>query len=360
MSPGGAKTAGPAGQRHSLLLLLALLVCACRPYVAKRLDPLPVTPPGPGHRSLRVRILAALLAAQEAGQTLSGQNIGHGENYDATLMSVGPYTPAILGFGLGYGDYSSTETTRVLDLLEQHFRAGGLVSISLHPANPRTGRDAHDKRFSEYAELLDPDSSVGKNWQTIVHNAANFLQRLKDRGIIVLFRPLHEANGGWFWWGNDFHPPQAEEFKALFRQLHHTLVETRQLDNLLFVYAMAETYEEKQPRADSYFPGQEYVDVLGLDFYDHPARFDDRGDYSALAALARETGKPLCLAELGPSHGASRWQMEPCLELLNRHPVAYFLAWHSWPAHAIALRDAQGGTELLAEPAILNRGSFRY
>jgi len=344
-----------------VLLLLCLVLTACVPYEADRRPALATTPEDPAHAAARADILAALKSLQEAGGTLSGQNVGHADWCDPGLMDIGGTVPALLGVDLGYGDLSDIDHDDEIQLLVDHWGAGGLVTVSFHPANPDTGGDAKDRRFTDYTGLLDPTTRIGGNWEAMLSRVADALQRLKDRHVIVLFRPLHEANGGWFWWGNDRHRPSGDEFVAVWRAVHAYFTVTRRLDNLLWVYSMNVTYQDAQPRADAYYPGDAYVDVLGLDFYDdNVAAFDARGDWTAIAALAASGGKVLALTEIGATQASPRWDATKALEVLVGRPAAYFMAWHSWPDHAYALRDAVQGAEVLAEPKIVNLGGFTY
>ena len=85
-------------------------------------------------------------------------------------------------------------------------------------------------------------------------NLAAYLKLLKDAGIPVLWRPLHEAAGGWFWWGTD-----AEAFKALWKYMFNYL-KAEGFDNLIWVWT-------SQTGDDNWYPGDEYVDIVGRDLY---------------------------------------------------------------------------------------------
>ena len=85
-------------------------------------------------------------------------------------------------------------------------------------------------------------------------NLAAYLKLLKDADIPVLWRPLHEAAGGWFWWGID-----AEAFKALWKYMFNYL-KAEGFDNLIWVWT-------SQTGDDNWYPGDEYVDIVGRDLY---------------------------------------------------------------------------------------------
>lgn len=85
-------------------------------------------------------------------------------------------------------------------------------------------------------------------------NLAAYLKLVQDAGIPVLWRPLHEAAGGWFWWGTD-----AEAFKALWKYMFDYL-KAQGINNLIWVWT-------SQTGDDNWYPGDNYVDIVGRDLY---------------------------------------------------------------------------------------------
>lgn len=77
---------------------------------------------------------------------------------------------------------------------------------------------------------------------------------LKEAKVPVLFRPLHEASGGWFWWGAS----GPEAYKELYRLLYDRLTNEYGLDNLIWVWNGQDA---------EWYPGDEYVDIIGEDIY---------------------------------------------------------------------------------------------
>ncbi|HMJ68706.1 MAG TPA: glycosyl hydrolase [Cyclobacteriaceae bacterium] len=84
------------------------------------------------------------------------------------------------------------------------------------------------------------------------------LKRLKDANVPVLWRPLHEAEGKWFWWG----AKGAEPCKWLWKLLYDRLVNEHQLNNLIWVWTST-----GNPDAAQWYPGDNYVDIVGADIY---------------------------------------------------------------------------------------------
>ena len=110
--------------------------------------------------------------------------------------------PAMIG--LDYADVGKggISTPPVNRLAIDYARQGGLVMISAHlpnPANPRGGglRD-HGVNIKE---LIEPDTATHQRWMQELALLADGLRELRDADVVVLWRPFHEMNGGWFWWG---------------------------------------------------------------------------------------------------------------------------------------------------------------
>ncbi len=87
---------------------------------------------------------------------------------------------------------------------------------------------------------------------------AGELQKLEDADVPILWRPLHEAEGGWFWWGAE----GPEACKKLYRLLYDQLTNVYGLDNLIWQWT-GYTYETS---AD-WYPGDDVVDMVGYDKY---------------------------------------------------------------------------------------------
>jgi mannan endo-1,4-beta-mannosidase len=112
------------------------------------------------------------------------------------------------------------------------------------------------------------------------------LKKLQDARVPVLWRPLHEAEGGWFWWG----AKGPDAYKKLYKLLYDRLVNEHQLNNLLWVW--------NAPKAD-WYPGDEYVDIASCDIYGPGQNYGpNTGAYDNLVSVTK--GKKLiALAENG-------------------------------------------------------------
>lgn len=213
--------------------------------------------------------------------------------------------PALTGM-----DYARWDLTQQANFAEPNgflidqWNAGSLINISWHSPNPWTNgpstdwenrdtEDPYDTR--DVMELVNP-GPVHDRWIVMLDDIANGLQALEDAGVVVIWRPLHEMNGGWAWW----HRQTPEAYVALWRQMFDYFTYEKGLNNLLWAYAPNAVGNEFEPRAMFYYPGDDYVDLVGLDKYmalgEDPLQINNFGEYDELVA----TGKPMNLFEFGP------------------------------------------------------------
>ena len=133
------------------------------------------------------------------------------------------------------------------------------------------------------------------------------LQKFQAAHVPVLWRPLHEAQGGWFWWG----AKGPEPFKKLWRLIHDRLVNVHGLHNLIWVDCSG-----LDPK---WYPGDDVVDVIGIDAYpsDPADPLDNTWD-----TLGTQYGgrKLIALTEFGGV---------PDIAHAQQHGVrwAYFVSW---------------------------------
>lgn len=341
----------------AIFFVLASTAAGHPPATAPSLQPV-------ASQKARVKQTLNLLAAptKTAGH-LSGQNVGHSNleaeaKYQKYVRNFGSridHTPAIVSIDYGWDEIpqSLRSTNR---LLIEHARAGGLVTISMHPPNPWHNSDSHDTKIGAMAELLQPGTPAHRRWRADLDRIARGLAELRDADVVVLWRPLHEMNGGWFWWcpEQDGVWLKPAEYRALWRDMFYYFTREKQLDNLLWVYSAAVQKGDEQKPAIYYYPGDAYVDVVGLSWYLNDIQeIDLHGSYSQLAAL----GKPMGLNECGPSEQQDgSFDCTRLLTAFREHDrLRFFVFWHSWPDAEMAFADIPSATELLAHPRIISR-----
>ncbi|MFA5046272.1 MAG: glycosyl hydrolase [Paludibacter sp.] len=143
---------------------------------------------------------------------------------------------------------------------QEWWNNNGVVGFSWHWRDPLTKSGAFytaDTNF-DVSKISDSNSAEYKAMIVDIDVIAGYLKQFKDAGIPVIWRPLHEAAGGWFWWG----AKGPEPCKALWRLMFDRLVNYHGLNNLIWVWTTDATAD-----AVNWYPGDDYVDVLGMDIY---------------------------------------------------------------------------------------------
>jgi len=291
--------------------------------------------------------------------SISGRaTIGGQHNYLITLSQssdrvydlTGKF-PGIFGQDFGYGDGWNRSSTlgraaMVQEVIRQ-YRAGAVIALMWHEVRPVddepvTFQDSVQGYLTdwEWHQLLTPGTTLNGRWRRQVDRIAGYLKELQDAGVPVLFRPYHEMNGNWFWWGGR---PGPDGSAALYRQLYDRFVHVHHLNNLVWVWNVNSPNGKSAGAIEGYFPGAAYVDVLTMDNY-MPFRPEF---YDSMVALADPLHKPIALAEVG---------MMPSLELLAQQPRwAYFMMW----ARYEEVNGVDRLKEIFNAPNIISRGDAR-
>lgn len=142
-------------------------------------------------------------------------------------------------------------------------------------------------------EISDWDKALTEGtaeYETLIagmDKAAEALKELQEQDIPVLWRPFHEFDGGWFWWGKG----GPENFKKLWIIMYDRYTKYHQLDYLIWVLG----YSGNGKDYDKWYPGDEYVDIIGADSYTDGA---NENLYEALKELEIKK-MPICFHECG-------------------------------------------------------------
>ncbi len=113
------------------------------------------------------------------------------------------------------------------------------------------------------SQVVTPDTPEYRQLLKELAHTADILQKFQDADIPVLWRPLHEIDGGWFWWTDKDHP---ENTARLWQIMFDYFTHTRKLNNLIWVYSAGEGNKSVELRK-RFYPGPNYVDISGLDIY---------------------------------------------------------------------------------------------
>jgi hypothetical protein len=115
----------------------------------------------------------------------------------------------------------------------------------------------------DVGRMVTPGTDEHKQALAEMATAADKLQVFEDADIPVLWRPLHEIDGGWFWWTDKEEP---ENTARLWRMMYDYFTQTRKLDNLIWVYSAGVGNKTAEQRR-RFYPGAAYVDISGIDIY---------------------------------------------------------------------------------------------
>jgi mannan endo-1,4-beta-mannosidase len=229
--------------------------------------------------------------------------------------------PALFGQDFGFDAPGSWDginfRQQIVDEAIRRHREGFIVTLMWHSVRPMeeepvTFVESIQGRLTdaEWQELVTPGTRFNERWKSQVDVIAWHLKQLKYAGVPVLWRPYHEMNGDWFWWGKK---TGDTGYEKLYRMLFDRLVHFHGLNNLIWVFNANELNSNVDPY-DTYFPGHDVVDILATDVY--RGGFAQK-DYDQLLALAGD--KPIALGEVG---GA------PSPEILMSQPRwTWFMVW---------------------------------
>ena len=332
------------------------------------------------------------LLEQSGKKTLSGVQSSHSHKndfIDAVYKHTGKH-PALAGYDFLFLQFSPTpdnwswvQNYNDISAPKEQWAANGLVNYMWHWNVPNSKADwdngVNNYNFDGYAFYCDKTSFDIREalkegtWQhdfimKDIEEVAGYLQLLENENIPVIWRPLHEAagnyglyegggSGAWFWWGRY----GAEPCKQLWRLLYDQLVNVHGLDNLIWVWTVdvVPTIPYAQERNLDWYPGDEYVDILGVDIYETNTDAKTR-QYQALVDLTK--GKKLVtVSECGNIPDPAK-----CMDAGNKW--SWFMVWCNSDSNGnIVLTPSDGNFNLntgeywkqvMSSPYVMTRESM--
>lgn len=226
--------------------------------------------------------------------------------------------PAVYGWDIGWLEKGSPENLDgvsfewMRESIKRSFQRGGVTTISWHMINPVNG-GSHSDSSEKAVEHIIPGGAKHALLKSYLDKFVEFNESLVVDGVQVpvIFRPWHEHNGEWFWWGNG--PASEKDYIKLWRFTVEYLRDEKQQHNLIFAFSPDRSRMNIDTIEQDYFyayPGDDYVDVIGFDNYwdlghsanDTPADEQLRHFGVSLAAIgkiAHAKGKVGALTEGG-------------------------------------------------------------
>lgn len=268
---------------------------------------------------------------------------GSASNSDTKYL-VGSH-PAVCGWDISYLELDATENIdgENFDTIRQHivaaYNRGAVNTMCWHCTNPVSMGNAWDGTRAVYSIIPGGEKhAMFKGW---LDKVAAFLSTLKtpDGDLIpIIFRPWHEHTGSGFWWGKG--NASQSEFVALWRFTVDYLRKEKGLHNLLIAYSPDMSHISSRDAYMEYWPGDEYVDILGLDAYDR-----DGADYGhkclqlcRLAnVIAGERAKLFALTETGLENNNpeeskyynKKWWTRMLYKIVSGERISFALVWRN-------------------------------
>jgi mannan endo-1,4-beta-mannosidase len=309
------------------------VACAASALFAADGSIAPVTP----NPSPEAVALLEYISSVSGKHTLAGQHCAPlvGPTRLVVAQRQTKHYPAVYSQDFGFDSPGTWDginfRQQLVDEAIRRHNEGFIINLMWHAVRPTEDEPVTFKESiqgkltdKEWQALVTPGTELNERWKSQVDVVAWYLKQLQHAGVPVLWRPYHEMNGGWFWWGKK---PGDDGFKKLYRMMFDRFVNFHHLNNLIWVYGANEVGGSVEPY-EKYYPGGDVVDILATDVY-HGA-FAQK-DYEQLCALAGD--KPIALGEVGT---------EPSIDILRKQPRwAWFVVWDLPSGKAQSTYDSQ-------------------
>lgn len=216
--------------------------------------------------------------------------------------------PAMRGLDFMNDDFDGV-CERALDW----WNKGGLVTICWHCGSDFTGEynDCKNDEITDWDAVLTDGTPENEAFVKNMDNAGRALQKLQENGVTVLWRPFHEFDGQWFWWGKG----GADNFKRLWIMMYNHFTYDLELNNLIWVLG----YSHNGKAVAKWYPGDEYCDIVGADSYEVSENGAEKRLYKIVKKITKDS-KPLIFHECG---------LIPAVDDLKTVPWCSFMTWHT-------------------------------
>lgn len=236
-----------------------------------------------------------------------------------SIVAITGKMPAIWGT-----DISSLDQSLVDEAIRQ-YKKGCIITLMYHQVKPfdpdSYGFERSVKKMvtdEQWKQIVTPGTEYHKMWLEKIDARAELLKKLQEAHIPVLWRPYHEMNGMWFWYGNR---PGKEGIQKLWKIMYDRYTNYHKLNNLIWVWNTNAPRDWKDDEAYAYelfYPGDKYVDILAADIYKNDFK---QSHHDQLVKLGK--GKLIALGEVGNL---------PTPEILEQQPQwVWFMCWAHFP-----------------------------
>ena len=285
------------------------------------------------------------------GHTLFGHQhateYGHGwqgENNRSDVKSVTGSHPAVIGVDLSrFTGVSSEEAQQVKDDLRKNvadtYNRGGVTTVAWHFSNPVSGGGFYwkDSVSLPAVRYIIPGGDAHGKYKEILKGIAEWANSIKGfdgKTVPMIFRPYHEFDGDWFWWGRSH--STVEEFKTLWKFTVSYLRDSMNVHTFLYAFSPDNLFLSEDTFLERY-PGDEWVDMVGMDNYGDMGRDGYRPEVAAqklkiVSDYAKKAGKLAAFTETGlESIPNPTWWNETLLKVMRNSnmELSYVLVWRN-------------------------------
>ena len=303
------------------------------------------------HASIETIHLFNNLKKLQENHTLFGHQhateYGHGWRGDkdrSDVKSVVGSHPAVIGVDFsGFSGRSSEHIEKYMSDLKQNvedtYNRGGVTTVAWHFYNPVSEggfywRDSISKPAVKY---IIPGGEAHEDYKEILNRIGDWAKNLKGKNgelVPVIFRPYHEFDGNWFWWGKAH--CTTEEFVALWKFTVSYLRDELDVHNFIYAFSPDNKFNTEEEYLERY-PGDEWVDMVGMDNYADLGR-DTLNIKRAVKKLkivsdyAKKKNKLAAFTETGlESIPNTKWWTDVLLKIMKSDSLelSYVLVWRN-------------------------------
>lgn len=273
---------------------------------------------------------------------------GHGWFGDADRSDVQSVTgshPAVIGVDFSglYGRPDTmieAEKKSLQKYIADTYNKGGVTTVAWHFNNPvsKTNFYWNDSTAAAAVKNIIPGGSHHEKYKAILTTIADLAKSIKGNDgklVPIIFRPYHEFDGDWFWWGKAH--CTTDEFKSLWRFTVSYLRDSLGVHNFIYAFSPDNKFTTEEQFLERY-PGNEFVDMVGMDNYGdfgRDGKYDLEAGYQKLKIVsnfAKKSGKLAAFTETGlESVPDTTWWTDKLLKTLQRSKLklCYVLVWRN-------------------------------
>jgi mannan endo-1,4-beta-mannosidase len=269
----------------------------------------------------------------------------HGGDNRSDVKSVTGSHPAVIGVDLsglsGLPDSIIEKNKKgLIKNITDTYNRGGLTTLSWHFSNPASGGGFYwkDSISAPAVGLIIPRGSYHEKYKAILKTIADLAHSVKGKNgnlAPLIFRPYHEFDGDWFWWGRSH--CSIDEFKTLWKFTVGYLRDSLAVHNLIYAFSPDNKFDSEAVYLERY-PGDEWVDMVGMDNYGdfgRDGKYNLEAGYNKLKIVsdyARKANKLAAFTETGlESIPNTSWWTEVLLKTLKKGnlQLSYVLVWRN-------------------------------